>query len=117
MKNIFASVAVILAALAAAAPAIAQPQSQLRPNAPTAVTLPPQVDVDNYTLNITFNPEDHKIDAVADIKLRVLDRNSVTTFDLDKHFKVTKVSVGEAVRRLQGQAPSPRDARREICRR
>jgi hypothetical protein len=96
MKNIFASVAVILAVIATAAPAIAQPQSQLRPNAQTAVTLPPSVDVDNYTVNITFIPEDRKIEAVADIKLRVLDKNSVSTFDLDKHFKVTKVSVGDS---------------------
>jgi len=93
MKNIFVSVVILLAL---AVPALAQPQSQLRPNNnPATSTLPIQIDVDIYSLDITVKPEERKIEGKADIVLRVLERNAVATFDLDKHFKVTKVTVGD----------------------
>jgi len=93
MKNAFVSVAILLTL---AVPAMAQPQSQLRPGAANAAltSLPPVVDVENYKLDITILPEEGKIEGRADIVLRVLDRNAVATFDLDKHFKVTKLTVG-----------------------
>jgi len=93
LKSVFVSVAILLAL---ALPAMAQPQSRLGVNnAPAAVTLPPSMDVENYNLDVTITPEEHKIDGIADIQLRLLDRNASTSFDLDKHFKVTKVTVGD----------------------
>jgi len=93
MKNAFVSVAILMAL---AVPALAQPQSQLRPGAANAAltSLPPTLDVENYKLDITVLPEEGKIEGLADISLRLLERNAVATFDLDKHFKVTKVTVG-----------------------
>ena len=59
MKNAFASVVILLAL---AAPALAQPQSQLRGNNnPAAASLPSQIDVDSYKLDITVIPEERKI--------------------------------------------------------
>ena len=93
MKNTIASVIVLLAL---AVPALAQPQSQLRAsNTPSAATLPSQIDVDNYKLDITVIPDERKIEGKADITLRQLERNAVATFDLDKHFKVTKLTIGD----------------------
>jgi tetratricopeptide (TPR) repeat protein len=94
MKNAFASVVVLLAL---AVPALAQPQSQLRPGgstSPALTSLPPTLDVENYKIDLTVLPEEGKIEGRADIVLRVLERNAVATFDLDKHFKVTKLTVG-----------------------
>ena len=93
MKNALVSVVVLLAM---AIPAMAQPQSQLRAgNNPSTASLPSQIDVDTYKLDITVDPEARKVEAKADIVLKVLERNAVSTFDLDKHFKVTKVTVGD----------------------
>jgi hypothetical protein len=92
MKNALVSVVILLAL---AVPALAQPQSRLGlNNNPSAVALPPQIDVENYNLDITVTPEDRKIDGTADIRIHLLDRNAVATLDLDKHIKVTKVTAG-----------------------
>ena len=84
MKNAFVSVVILLVL---AAPALAQPQSQLRANNnPSAASLPSQIDVDSYKLDITVIPDERKVEGKADITLRQLERNAVATFDLDKHF-------------------------------
>jgi aminopeptidase N len=99
MKNAFVSVGILLAL---AAPALAQPQSQLRANNnPSAASLPSQIDVDSYKLDITVIPEERKIEGKADITLRQLERNAVATFDLDKHFKVTKLTIGDVSPRFR----------------
>ena len=93
MKYLFVSLMVLILM---SVPAMAQPQSRLGVNnSPAAVVAPPQIDVDSYNLDITITPEEHKIDVTADIQLRVLERNAVANFDLDKHFKVTKVTAGD----------------------
>src|SRR4249920_1191698 len=99
MKNAFASVVILLAL---AAPALAQPQSQLRANNnPSAASLPSQIDVDSYKLDITVIPEERKVEGKADITLRQLERNATATFDLDKHFKVTKLTIGDVSPRFR----------------
>lgn len=94
MKNAFVSILALSMLSVMVSPALAQPRTPTRPNAPAAVTPPPTVDVDNYAVDVTITPAEHKIDATADIQLRVLERGAVATFDLDKHFKVTNVTAG-----------------------
>src|SRR5678816_1096901 len=63
MKNTFVSVFILLAL---AAPALAQPQSQLRANNnPAAASLPSQIDVDRYKLDITVIPDERKVEGLS----------------------------------------------------
>ncbi len=101
MKNTIVCLAILLGFGAYAVPANAQPQSQLRLNQPAPVAQPQQVDVDIYALDITLNPDERKLDGIAEIRMKLLERNPVAIFGLDRHFKVTKVSMGDTVPRYR----------------
>ena len=54
----------------------------------------PRIDVEAYTVDITIVPEESKLDGVAEVRFRQLDRQDFATFDLDRRLRVLKVSVG-----------------------
>ena len=54
----------------------------------------PKIDVETYKVDVTLVPAEHKLDGVAEVTFRQLDRQSFATFDLDRRLQVTKVSVG-----------------------
>lgn len=95
MKTAIVAILIVLTMSMQAVPAMAQPRSS-RPSAPAVVAPPPQIDVDSYTLDVTITPGERKVDVTADIQLRPLQQNATAIFDLDKHFRVSKVTAGGA---------------------
>src|SRR5262245_20764921 len=91
MKNVLV---LLVAVFALAIPAWAQQRTELRVNTPSAAAPPQNIDIDSYNLDIKFTPEEQKVDGSVDIVLRPLERNSVATLDLDRHFKVANVTAG-----------------------
>jgi hypothetical protein len=92
------SLIIAVAALAIAAPAVAQRGQTVR-LAPTDTSDRPQIAVDAYMIDLTILPDEHAIRATADIQFRQLDRRNFATFELDKRLHVSNVTVaGEQVR-------------------
>ena len=93
MRTVFCSIALLLAL---ASPIFAQPARRgVEPDESDR----PKIDVEAYTINITFVPEEHKLNAAVDVRLRQLDRQNFATFDLDRRMRISKVTIdGQDVR-------------------
>src|SRR5687768_6439632 len=87
MRNV---VGLILVALAIASPALAQPARR----AVVEDSDRPKIDVESYALELTFVPEEHRLDGIAEVRFGQLDRQNFATFDLDRRLRVSKVTIG-----------------------
>ena len=88
MRNVLYS---SIVALALASSVMAQPARRV---VPADDSDRPKIDVETYKVDVTLVPAEHKLDGVAEVTFRQLDRQSFATFDLDRRLQVTKVSVG-----------------------
>src|SRR5262245_32446542 len=91
-------VLLITISLAVVSTAIAQPGlGQGGRSTQTADTSDhPQINVESYTVDVTIQPAEHKLQGTADIQFRQLDRRSFATFDLDRRLRVTNATIGGA---------------------
>src|SRR6267378_6631954 len=93
MKNLLTS---LLLTTLLAAPVAAQS----RAGADTASDRA-RIDVDLYSVDVTLDPEEHRLAGKADIQFKQLDRKNVATFDLDRRLRVEKVTIGGADTRFR----------------
>jgi aminopeptidase N len=56
----------------------------------------PQLDVNRYAVEITLAPEDHRLNGVAEIQFKRLDRKNFAAFDLDRRLHVTRASANNS---------------------
>ncbi len=54
----------------------------------------PKIDVDLYTLDVTLDPQQHRLAGKADIRFKQLDRKTYAVFDLDRRLRVDRATVG-----------------------
>jgi aminopeptidase N len=54
----------------------------------------PKIDVELYTVDISINPEEHRLAGIADIRFKQLDRQNYAVFDLDRRLRVEKATIG-----------------------
>ncbi|HLH32297.1 MAG TPA: hypothetical protein VKY31_13920, partial [Terriglobia bacterium] len=61
----------------------------------------PKIHVDQYSVEITLQPDDHKLIGKADVQLKQLDRKNYAVFDIDQRLKVEKVTIGGMEARIR----------------
>src|SRR5688572_21645879 len=89
MKQFLFSV-LVLALLCA--PSAAQQRRQLPP--PPTASDRPEIDVESYSVDVTFEPENHRLIGKAEIRFKQLDRQNYAVFDLDRRLRVAFVNIG-----------------------
>jgi tetratricopeptide (TPR) repeat protein len=75
------------------APSAAQVRRQAAPPAPAASDRPP-IDVESYSVDVSIEPENHRLIGKAEIRFKQLDRQNYAVFDLDRRLRVAFVNVG-----------------------
>jgi aminopeptidase N len=74
------------------APAAAQQRRQAPPaNAPSDR---PAIDVESYSVEISVEPENHRLIGKSEIRFKQLDRQNFAVFDLDRRLRVAFVNIG-----------------------
>lgn len=61
----------------------------------------PKIHVDQYSVEVTLLPEDHKLIGKADIQFKQLDRKNYAVFDLDRRLRVDKALVAGVEARIR----------------
>jgi aminopeptidase N len=54
----------------------------------------PAIDVDSYSVDITLEPESHRLIGKAEIRFKQLDRQTYAVFDLDRRLRVAFATIG-----------------------
>jgi aminopeptidase N len=66
----------------------------------------PRIDVENYSLQVTLNPDSHEVKAVAAITFRPIEATDVAVFELSENLSVQKVLNAEGIEIEFGQDES-----------
>lgn len=61
----------------------------------------PKIHVDQYSVEVTLLPADHRLVGKADIQFKQLDRKNYAVFDLDRRLRVDKASVAGVEARIR----------------
>jgi aminopeptidase N len=92
-KNVVCSImGSMLVVLSISSPALAQPARRVATTNDQSDR--PKIDIEAYSININIVPNEHKLDGVAEVRFRQLDRQNFATFDLDRRLRVSKVTIG-----------------------
>src|SRR5262245_63846976 len=78
----------------------------LYPQAKRAAGKAPQIDVDNYAIQASLNPDAHEIKATATITFKPLENTDFVVFELSENLSIQKVTNEQGVELEFGQDES-----------